>query len=469
MESNVYIDPYPKTMKMLGLERINIDCGNNTSIVTPANIAKDMVALLPDEVFIPESKFLDICCKSGIFLTSIRERLMNSKAMIKSYPDDKERYKYITNNQLYGIAPNGQCQMYSVRAVYGTLKVDNPHILCFGVFDQYKTACLNNNHKMLIDEMKKEFGQMKFDVVIGNPPYNNDIYLDFVTVAQHLSSNYTVMITPANWQAKGGKKNEDFRKNIVPYMRKIVYYPCSTEIFNIAEVDGISIFLFGHAVTDNKEIINKSGKIKGFNNITFREVGNTLNNITYNIVQKMTGISSVVPFEFKSSVSHWGITAGEKFEDFGNGINIISGGKVIAECSLHDISKNIQDVEKINVVINRMAGYCYFFDDGGKTVGINKLYILGKNYIAPFNYSCLYSFETFDEAKSFVSFMYSKIVRFVCVTTLVGTNLANNEAWRCITIPEKFDHIFTDEELYKKYNLTPEEINIIESVIKERK
>jgi hypothetical protein len=48
MESKVYIDSYPKTMKMLGLERINIDCGNNTSIVTPANIAKDMVALLPD-------------------------------------------------------------------------------------------------------------------------------------------------------------------------------------------------------------------------------------------------------------------------------------------------------------------------------------------------------------------------------------------------------------------------------------
>lgn len=469
MENKVYIDPYPKTMKMLGLERINIDCGNNTSIVTPANIAKDMVALLPDEVFIPESKFLDICCKSGIFLTSIRERLMNSNAMIEAIPDDKERYKYITNNQLYGIAPNGQCQMYSVRAVYGTLRVDNPHILCFGAFDQYRTVCLNNNHKMVIDEMKKEFGQMKFDVVIGNPPYNKDIYLDFVTLGHTLASKYDCWITPAKWQAKGGQKNEQFRKEIVPYMSKIVYYPCSTEIFDIAEVDGISVFLSGHAMNDNKEIINRSNKIRGFNNKAFRQAGNTLNNVTYNIVQKMAGIQSLVPFEFKSSVSHWGITAGEEFGDFGKGINIVSGGKVIAECSLHDISKNIQDVEKINVVINRMAGYCYFFDNDGRTVGINKLYILGKNYIAPFNYSCLCSFETFDEAKSFVSFMYSRIVRFICVTTLVGTNLANNEAWRCIRVPEAFDHIFTDQELYEKYQLTDEEISIIESVIKERK
>ena len=45
----------------------------------------------------------------------------------------------------------------------------------------------------------------------------------------------------------------------------------------------------------------------------------------------------------------------------------------------------------------------------------------------------------------------------------------NDETWRFVPKPEAFDHIFTDQELYKKYNLTDEEINIIESVIKERK
>lgn len=45
----------------------------------------------------------------------------------------------------------------------------------------------------------------------------------------------------------------------------------------------------------------------------------------------------------------------------------------------------------------------------------------------------------------------------------------NKETWRFVPDPGKFDHIFTDQELYKKYNLTDDEINIIESVIKERK
>ena len=47
---------------------------------------------------------------------------------------------------------------------------------------------------------------MKFDVVIGNPPYNSDLYLDFMQLGYQLSSNYVCMITPAKWQAKGGTR-----------------------------------------------------------------------------------------------------------------------------------------------------------------------------------------------------------------------------------------------------------------------
>lgn len=47
--------------------------------------------------------------------------------------------------------------------------------------------------------------------------------------------------------------------------------------------------------------------------------------------------------------------------------------------------------------------------------------------------------------------------------------MGNKETWRFVPDPGAFDHIFTDEELYKKYNLTDDEIKLIESVIKERK
>ena len=52
-------------------------------------------------------------------------------------------------------------------------------------------------------------------------------------------SGYMVFITPAKWQAKGGDLNDNFRKEIVPYMSKIVFYPDCSDIFNIAEHGGI--------------------------------------------------------------------------------------------------------------------------------------------------------------------------------------------------------------------------------------
>ena len=67
---------------------------------------------------------------------------------------------------------------------------------------------------MLIDEMKKEFGQMKFDVVIGNPPYNKGMDLDFVDLGYKISNKYTVMITPAKWQTTADDYSGCASKNI---------------------------------------------------------------------------------------------------------------------------------------------------------------------------------------------------------------------------------------------------------------
>ena len=75
---------------------------------------------------------------------------------------------------------------------------------------------------------------------------------------------------------KGGAKNEQFRKEIVPYMNKIVYYPESTDIFDIAESDGISYYLIATKKPTQVAIINKSDDIKIFNNRVSYNPGNLL-------------------------------------------------------------------------------------------------------------------------------------------------------------------------------------------------
>lgn len=92
---------------------------------------------------------------------------------------------------------------------------------------------------------------MKFDVVIGNPPYNKGMDLDFIDLGYKLSNKYTAMITPAKWQTseanqKVSSKNinyGEFRQKYVPHMKYVCFYPCCKDIFDILQVDGITYYL----------------------------------------------------------------------------------------------------------------------------------------------------------------------------------------------------------------------------------
>lgn len=227
----------------------------------PDDVARDMVALLPEEVFVPESKFFDPFCRYGELLMAIKERLMTSQYMIKAFPDEDDREDHIRDNQLYAFVIDEKGLKDVTRIIHRTSNPREPHVVCFGSEEVYKKAMKSDSKVFIIDKLK-ELGQMKFDVVIGNPPYNNDIYLDFVQLGHALSTKCSVFITPAKWQAKGGQKNEEFRKNIVPYMSKIIHYPCSLDIFNIDEQGGICYYTITKNICNNTVVKNVGKKLK---------------------------------------------------------------------------------------------------------------------------------------------------------------------------------------------------------------
>lgn len=81
----------------------------------------------------------------------------------------------------------------------------------------------------------------------------------------------------------------------------------------------------------------------------------------------------------------------------------------------------------------------------------------------------VFSSDSNDECESYVSYIDTKFVRFMFLMSYCRNTIDETGAWRFVPDPGAFDHIFTDDELYKKYNLTQDEIDLIESVIKERK
>ena len=401
-----------------------------------------MLDLLPESVWNSKTRFLDICCKSGNFLIEIYNRLDRILSSDNNFKDPVKRRKHILENQIYGICTDSFEEMMVKRRMLGDPFSDNENISTIayvhpvsGASKQFRELAQLSKQKTLEkrkeqlgylkDAIKEKFKQMDFDVVVGNPPYNNDMYLSFVMAGHELAKQFTLMITPAKWQAKGGGQNEEFRKNIVPYMNKIVYYPDERDIFDIGCSGGIAYYLVHKVETKVKYIQNISKLSWIDNSVENRELNGCLNNTGYSIINKLNGYSKL-KFGYYAENKKYRFRFSKLFSD--------------------------RNIHEKNLVLNPP-----YIEDRDKP----------QNFSA--NYPIRFSSDNIDEVKSFISYIYSKFARFLVIVGLCSTEMASDYVWRFVPDPGAFDHIFTDEELYKKYNLTDDEIKLIESVIKERK
>ena len=295
---------------------------------------------------------------------------------------------------------------------------------------------------------------MQFDVVMGNPPYNNDLYIPFVEKGHQMADKCSVWITPAKWQAKGGEKNEQFRKNIVPYMSRIVYYPDCLDVFAIADNCGVCYYIADRNMHEDCEVINSCNMKDIINSTSIRNIRNqqTLWNIGNSIVESIGKQNKYklhkVDIEKKYVIN----------------INTQS-------CTVRGFSIKVQDANGKWIINPELVGQGgAIFDQDKKIAVLGKISLIEDGIDTSSGTSAnIFESDNIDECKSFVSWLMTKLVSFLILIGMSGLTIINDESWRFIPDPGAFDHIFTDEELYKKYNLTEEEINIIESVIKERK
>lgn len=407
-----------------------------------------MLDLLPESVWNSKTRFLDICCKSGNFLVEIYNRLDRILSSDNNFKDPVKRRKHILENQIYGICTDSFEEMMIKRRMLGDPFSDNENISTIAYVHpvsraskQFKELAQISKQKTLEkrkeqlgylkDAIKEKFKQMDFDVVVGNPPYNNDMYLDFVMIGHELAKQFTLMITPAKWQAKGGGQNDLFRKTIVPYMSKIVYYPDCIDIFAIGEVGGIQYYIIDK--DRHKAIV----EVKNRNNSFMRQTGvytnNLLDTYAYSIVNKL---GKIKPF-----YSTWQYKADDKF--------------------------NIQICKNVGTTSGH-GNQCLFSKSEYKTKMLSDPAIV-PNKLGCDNQHKIVKTGDLQLCESVDSYLATKFVRFLVYLGKCGNTLGNPETWRFVPDPGAFDHIFTDEELYKKYNLTDDEIKLVESVIKERK
>lgn len=422
--------------------------GNSNYIFTPQNIVEDMFNLIPDDFWTPDIKILDIYTKSGRFLKEAFKRLYNSPYLADM--DIAKRKNHILTEQLYGLTDDFTCLLLSERDLYGYAQYGKKNIR---MIDNMIPLIQSQDNKLINNVLGKEFNTVKFDLVIGNPPYNKGMDLDFVDLGYKLSSQYTVMITPAKWQTTAddysgcASKNinyKKFRELYVPHMSYVCFYPDCKDIFDIGQIDGNTYFLLDKSKNDGECIIENKCKIqKYFNSVQKRNICSreSLNNIGNDVWQHLKNQSFYKPFELQEDPDG-------RYEIWTN-TQMASGSR------------------------GGMTSCLLTTDGSSQFIGVSRLrdkYTEAKPDSS--TAKVVFASNSELESRSFLSWLDSKFVRFMLAINISKlSNIMCNNFFRFVPAPPtgKFDHIYTDEELYKAFNLPQKYIDVIEAVIKERK
>lgn len=213
--------------------------GDSTETFTPRETAEKMVEMLddldkksrevngqideqkPGAIWNDKTTFLDPSCKTGVFLKVIFDKLdtalQNEEVYGDRYKDVTTRRNHILDNQLFGLTlDNEQSLIASRRNVSGRWDYKNIQYITGTVNKDkrfYKSYVHYRYYEQLKEELRKRFNRDMFDVVIGNPPYQDTkvsddghssivaIYPEFMDVSQELSNRYTQMIIPSRWMS----------------------------------------------------------------------------------------------------------------------------------------------------------------------------------------------------------------------------------------------------------------------------
>lgn len=257
-------------------------------------------------------RFLDPCTKSGVFLREITTRLV--KGLAKKIPNLEERVDHILTKQVFGIATTHLTSLLARRSVYCSRHAKGKHSIAKSFAtddgniwfqrtehtwddDGKCTYCGANKRDydrgeelethayafIHTDDVKARLtelfgGNMQFDVVIGNPPYQlgqsggeavgsfaMPIYQKFIEAAKRLDPRYLIMVTPSRWFA-GGRGLEEFRQEMLAdrRLRSLVDYPDSRHVFPGVDIaGGVSYFLWDSSWNDKCDVISMSGGVTG--------------------------------------------------------------------------------------------------------------------------------------------------------------------------------------------------------------
>lgn len=481
---------------------------SNDEVFTPPVVVNRMLDLLPAELWRnPDARFLDPVSKTGVFLREIAKRLM--EGLSEQIPDRQQRADHIFTRQLFGIAITELTALLSRRSVYCSKQANGLYSVCSAfhdadgnirfrstehtwqngrcrycgasreIYDRDNTLESHAYEFIHTENPETIFPDMKFDVIIGNPPYQLEVgiekdnyaiplYHKFIQQAKKLRPRFISMIIPSRWFA-GGRGMDDFREEMLHDTRLqiLVDYPNAADCFPGIDLSGgVCYFLWNSEYNGICKIVSNRGKdYQSTMNRPLLEPGNDTF-IRFNeaipIIRKIIAYKEPTFDSLVSPQTPFGIVS--SFKDYSDkpfeesiAIYTVNGIKYIRK---DQVSKNRQWISPYKVFISKSYGergaYPYRF--------LAKPFIGTPRSCCTQTYLMIGPFNTSIECENVISYINTRFFRF-CIMQKKNTQDAMRGVYSYVPIQD-FSQSWTDEKLYAKYGITDEEIKFIGSMVR---
>lgn len=509
---------------------------SNDEVFTPPELANRMLDKLAEawaaanggaSIWADSSvRFLDPFTKSGVFLREITGRLL--EGLKTEIPDLQTRVDHVLTRQVFGIAITQLTSLLARRSLYCSKHAKGAHSVATSLtsdggniwYERIEHSWINGRCEFCGaseetlgrgDSMETHAyafihtndirariaaifgGDMQFDVVIGNPPYQLSdggqgasaipIYNKFVEQAKAMQPRFLSMVIPARWFF-GGRGLDAFRKSMLEDrgIRKIVDFPDSRQCFaNVDVAGGICYFLWNRDDHGDCEVV--SHDFGGQQSVSVRpllEPGCDIfirNNdhiaILRKIVAAETGVVGVAlppDLRFDKQVSGqkpFGLRTFYRGKPTQQGdANLVvlqSGGRAWASRS--EITEGENLIDKWKVFTSKSSSeHAGQVDKNGRRKVLSLSGVLPPGSVVTETYVLLGAYDSEVEARNCFSYATTRFFRFLVAARASAQDLPRI-AYSFVPLQD-FSRPWSDSDLYAKYGLSDEEIALIESTIR---
>jgi site-specific DNA-methyltransferase (adenine-specific) len=493
---------------------------SNDEVFTPPEFANRMLDTLAEawaerhdgaDIWSDSSvRFLDPFTKSGIFLREIATRLI--KGLEAEIPDLQERVDHILTKQVYGIAITRLTSLLARRSLYCSKYANGEHSvattfenesgniwfertehtwvggkclhcgaakLAFDRGDDFETHAYAFIHTDKISSRINEMfgGQMQFDVIIGNPPYQlsdgghgvsaSPIYQKFVEQAKALEPRFLSMVIPSRWFG-GGKGLADFRATMLGdnRLRRLVDYENAKDAFpGVDLAGGVCYFLWSRDQRGLCEVTNIVGNAS--ESSTERRLDEFSTFVRHSaavpIIRKIIEKNEPTMSVQVSSRKPFGLATNARPEASGD--LVLRWEKGQGPFPRNKITVGQDLIDKWKVVTSYVA-YDHAGNPGkdGKRKVFSKINVMPPFEICTETYLVIGVYETEVEAKNLIKYMKTRFFRFL-VSQFMYSHHLTKSAYEFVPILD-MNVAWTDELLAQRYHLSREESEFIDSKIR---